>query len=77
MILKKYVIGRFNEPSQEIEAERMTLSDESVTLYVGSEVKAFFPRVGSVVVDLPRRAEPVEASAFAAADVNRDVTGVV
>lgn len=77
MSLKKYVVTRFNEPTQTIEADHMVVGDESVTLFVGSELKAFFPRVASVVVDLPGQAAPVGSPAFDAADVNRDVTGVV
>jgi hypothetical protein len=77
MTLKKYAISRFNEVTQTIEAERMVVVGESVTLFVGTEVKAFFPKVGSVVVDLAVLADPAGAQVVDGGAADRDVTGGV
>lgn len=56
--MNKYKVTPINESSVSVDAERMELLDKSVTLYVGDEVKAFFPHIESVVVDFPAKPSP-------------------
>ena len=50
--MNKYAVTPFHEATQYVEAEKMELTDKSVTLFVGDQVKAHFPHIESVVVDI-------------------------
>lgn len=60
--MNKYAVTPVNEARQFVEADKMQLGDKSVTLFVGDQVKAHFPHIESVVVDLA--APPIAPGSF-------------